>query len=71
MFPRKIKGKMKVSAKTTSKRLSLEADSGVVWEEKQLVNGVDHPEKDKPHREEGKKTRFGYVVCDIHHERKS
>jgi hypothetical protein len=59
---------MIVSARTTSKTLSLEADSGVVWEEKQLVNDVDRPEKERSHSEEGEKTRIGNVVCDIHHE---
>ena len=61
---RKIKGNIKVSASTTSKTLSLKADNTVVWEEKQLVSDVDHPEKKMSHREEGGKTHFGYV---IHH----
>jgi len=34
MFLRKIKGKMKESTRTTSKTLSFEAASGIVWEEK-------------------------------------
>lgn len=30
--------------------------------------GADHhPEKVMTHGEEAKKTRVGYVVCDIHH----
>jgi hypothetical protein len=70
MFLRKIKGKMKETARITSKMLNLEADSGVVWEEKQLISDVDHLEKDMSHREEGVKTRFGQVVRGIHHERK-
>lgn len=42
--------------------LILEADSGVVWEEKHLISYVDHPEKGCPHREEGVKARLGQVV---------
>jgi hypothetical protein len=45
MFLRKIKGKMKVSARTTSKTLILEAVKRVVWAEKQLVSDMYHPEK--------------------------
>jgi hypothetical protein len=67
MFLRKIKGKRKDTARTTSKMLRLEAVSGVVWE--QLISDVDHPEKEMPHREEGEKTRLGQVVRGIHHER--
>jgi hypothetical protein len=36
-----------------------------------LSVNVDHPEKGTSHREEGEKTRLGYVVCGIHHESKS
>lgn len=42
--------------------LILEADSGVVWEEKHLISYVDHLEKECPHREEGVKARLGQVV---------
>jgi hypothetical protein len=69
MFLRRIMGAMKESAKSTSKRPSLETGSGVVWEGIQHVSGIanHHPEKEMSHREEAKKTRVGYVVCDIHH----
>jgi hypothetical protein len=59
---------MKVSARITSKALSLEADSGVVWEEKHVVSDVDRTERKRSHREQGEKTRIGNVVRDIHHE---
>jgi hypothetical protein len=62
---------MKVTTSTISRTLSLEANNRVVWEEKQLVSDVDHPEKKTSHREEGGKTHFRYVVCDIHHGWKS
>jgi hypothetical protein len=70
MFLRTIKGKSKETARTTSKMLILEADSGVVWEEKHLISCVEHPEKESPHREEGVKARLGQVVRSMHHERK-
>lgn len=47
-----MNGKMKERARITSKRLSLEAGSGMGWEEKQLVSDADHPEKGRPHSEE-------------------
>ena len=40
---------MKETARITSKMLNLEADSGVVWEEKQLISDVDHLERDMSH----------------------
>jgi hypothetical protein len=36
-----------------------------------LSVNADHSEKGTSHREEGEKTRFGYVGYDIHHESKS
>jgi hypothetical protein len=65
-----MKGKMKESTRAASERLSLEPDSGVIYEKIILVSEVDHPERRRPHRVYGCGTQIEYGVCDVHHELK-
>jgi len=62
-----MKGEMKKSARTTSKMLSLETDSGVVWGTSLSAVVDHHPMKETSHREEAEKSHVGDAVCDIHH----
>jgi hypothetical protein len=50
---------MKGIARTTSKTIDLEIDSGVFWE---VVSDLDHLDTEMSHRGEGM-TRFGHDIC--------